>query len=109
MPTRESPPVSQASKKGDCGAGQQVAVSVEDLQDMHNHFQEQLDSGMKELAEKQGKGGLPKAPDTGTTASDVPPPAPDTTAAKDLTDQEEAADQTETQVEQESAGGRDPF
>ena len=70
----------QASKKGDCGAGQQVAVSVEDLQDMRNHFQEQLDSGMKDLAEKQGKGGLPKAPDTGTTASDVPPPSPDTNA-----------------------------
>ena len=94
-----------ASKKGDCGAGQQVAVSVEDLQDMHNHFQEQLDSGMKELAEKQGKSGLPKAPDTATTAADVPTPPPDTAAAKDLTDQEEAADETETQVEQESAGG----
>jgi hypothetical protein len=93
----------QASKKGDCGAGQQVAVSVEDLQDMRNHFQEQLDSGMKDLAQKQGKGGLPKAPDTGTVASDVPPPPPDTDAAKELTDQEKAADETETQVEQESA------
>ncbi len=93
----------QASKKGDCGAGQQVAVSVEDLQDMRNHFQEQLDSGMKDLAQKQGKGGLPKAPDTGTVASDVPPPPPDTDAAKELTDQEKAANETETQVEQESA------
>ncbi len=97
----------QASKKGDCGAGQQVAVSVEDLQDMRNHFQEQLDSGMKDLAAKQGTGGLPKAPDTGTTASDVPPPAPDTSAAKDLTDQEAAADQAETQVKQEDQAGSD--
>jgi hypothetical protein len=97
----------QASKKGDCGAGQQVAVSVEDLQDMRNHFQEQLDSGMKDLAEKQGKGGLPKAPDTGTTASDVPPPAPDTDAAQELTEQEKAADQAESQVEQENAAGPD--
>jgi hypothetical protein len=95
----------QASKKGDCGAGQQVAVSVEDLQDMRNHFQEQLDGGMKELAEKQGKGGLPKAPVTGATASDVPPPAPDTDAARDLTEQEKAADEAESQVEQESAAG----
>ncbi len=93
-----------ASKKGDCGAGKQVAVSVEDLQDMHNRFQEQLDSGMKELVEKQGKS-LPKAPDTATTAADVPPPSPDTSAAKDLTDQEDAADATETQVEHESSGG----
>ena len=30
---------------------------------------------------------------------------PDTSAAKDLTDQEEAADETETQVEEQSAGG----
>ena len=97
----------QASKKGDCGAGQQVAVSVEDLQDMRNRFQEQVDNGMKDLAQKQGNGGLPKAPDTGTTASDVPVPPPDTDAAKDLTDQEKAADQTETQVEQESAAGPD--
>ena len=75
---------------------------------MHNHFQEQLDSGMKALAEKQGTGGLPKAPDTGTTASDVPPPPPDRTAAKDLTDQEATGDQTETQVKQEGAEGQDP-
>jgi hypothetical protein len=97
----------QASKKGDCGAGQQVAVSVEDLQDMRNHFQEQLDNGMKDLAEKQGKGGLPRAPDTGTTASDVPPPSPDTDAEQELTQQEKAADQAESQVEQESAAEPD--
>ena len=97
----------QASKKGDCGAGQQVAVSVDDLQDMRNHFQEQLDSGMKDLAEKQGKGGLPKAPDTGTTASDVPPPEPDKDAAQELTEQEKAADQAESQVEQENSAGPD--
>jgi hypothetical protein len=80
---------------------------VEDLQDMRNRFQEQVDNGMKDLAQKQGNGGLPKAPDTGTTASDVPVPPPDTDAAKDLTDQEKAADQAETQVEQESAAGPD--
>src|ERR1700676_1376918 len=39
-----------ASKKADCAPGKQVAVSVDDLQEMHNHFQEQLDNGMKELA-----------------------------------------------------------
>ncbi len=96
-----------ASKKTDCAAGKQVAVSVEELQDMRNHFEEQLNNGMKALAEKQGTGGLPKAPDTATTASDVPPPPPDTAAAKDLTDQEAAADQTEMQVKQEAVGGPD--
>jgi hypothetical protein len=91
-----------ASKKTDCAAGKQVAVSVDDLQEMHNHFQEQLDSGMKELSSKQGTSGLPKAPDTSTTASDVPPPPPDTTAAKALQDQQSAADQTEAQVVKEA-------
>jgi hypothetical protein len=96
-----------ASKKTDCGAGKQVSISVEDLQEMHNHFEEQLNNGMKALAEKQGTGGLPKAPDTGTTASDVPLPPPDKNAAKDLTDQQATADQTEQQVKEEAAPDSD--
>jgi hypothetical protein len=94
-----------ASKKSDCAAGQTIAVKVDDLQEMQNHFDEQLNSGLGELAKKQGTGGIPKAPDTGTTATDVPPPPPDTTAAKTLEDQQQAADQTESQVKQETAGG----
>jgi hypothetical protein len=78
---------------------------VDQLQEMHNHFEEQLNNGMKALAEKQGTGGLPKGPDTATTTSDVPPPSPDTNAARDLSDQQAAADQAETQVKQESAAG----
>jgi hypothetical protein len=93
-----------ASKKSDCAAGQTVAVKVDDLQEMYNHFQEQLASGMGEMAKKQGTGGMPKAPDTGTVASDVPPPPPDNSAAKALQDQQAAADQTESQVKQETAG-----
>ncbi|MGA2002398.1 MAG: hypothetical protein ABSG70_03395 [Terriglobales bacterium] len=92
-----------ARKKRDCAIDKQVKVSVDALQEMHNHFDEQVDSGIKMLAQKQGTGGLPKAPDTATTASDVPVPQPDPTVAKDLTDQEAAADRTETQVEQETA------
>ncbi len=91
-----------SSKKADCAAGKQVAVGVDDLQEMHNHFQEQLDNGMKELATKQGSGGLPKAPDTSTVPSDVPPPPPDTTAEKTLQDQQSSADQVESQVVKEA-------
>jgi hypothetical protein len=79
-------------------------VKVDDLQEMYNHFQEQLTTGMGELAKKQGTGGIPAAPDTGTQPSDVPAPQPDATAAKALQDQQQAADQTETQVKQETAG-----
>jgi hypothetical protein len=94
-----------ATKKGDCASGQTVAVKVDDLQEMYNHFQENLTNGMSEMAKKQGTGGMPKAPDTGTQASDVPPPPPDNTAAKALQDQQQQADQTESQVKQEVAGG----
>ena len=92
-----------ASKKSDCAAGLTVSVKVDDLQEMQNHFDEQLDNGMKEMAKKQGTDGMPKAPDTGIVESDIPPPAPDTTAEKTLQDQQQAADQTETQVKQEAA------
>jgi hypothetical protein len=95
--------VVSASKKKDCAVDKRVVVSLDVLQEMRNHFDEQLFSGIKLLADKQGTGGLPKAPDTATTASDVPVPAPDTTVAKDLNDQEAAADRAEMQMNQETA------
>jgi hypothetical protein len=91
-----------SSKKSDCAGGKTVAVSVDDLQEMHNHFQEQIDDGLKTLASKQGTGGLPKAPDTSTVAGEVPAPPPDTSAANALQDQQAAADQTEAQVVKEA-------
>jgi hypothetical protein len=94
-----------SSKKADCAAGKTVAVAVDDLQEMQNHFQEQIDEGMKSLASKQGTGGLPKAPDTSTVASDVPPPAPDKSAAKSLEEQDADADKTEAEVKQEATSG----
>jgi len=92
-----------ATKKGDCPSGQTVAVKVDDLQEMYNHFQETITNGMSEMAKKQGTNGMPAAPDTGTTPSDVPPPAPDTSVAKTLQDQQQQADQTEAQVKAETA------
>jgi len=94
-----------ASKKADCAAGKTVAVAVDDLQEMHNHFREQLTSGMGELAKKQGTGGLPKSPDTATSAGDVPAPPVDKSASKTLEDQDKAADQTEAEVKQEAGSG----
>ena len=93
-----------SSKKTDCAPGKQVAVSVEALQEMQNHFREQLDSGLKVLAEKQGTGHLPNAPDTGTVPGEVPAPSPDTTAVKALQDQQATADQTGSEVAREASG-----
>ncbi len=94
-----------ATKKGDCASGATVAIKVDDLQEMYNHFQQQLTDGMGELAKKQGTNGMPKAPDTGTTASDVPAPKPDPDAAKDLQEQQAEADKTEQDVKAEAAAG----
>jgi hypothetical protein len=59
---------------------------------------------LKVLADNQGKSGLPNAPDTSTTAGEVPPPAPDASAEADLEDQQKNADQTEADVKR-AAGG----
>ena len=91
-----------ASKKSDCAVGQEVAIGVDDLQEMHNKFEEQLDNGMKDLSSKQGQNGLPKAPDTKTIPSDVTPPPPDNNAAKTLEEQQSDADKTESQVVKEA-------
>jgi hypothetical protein len=93
-----------SSKKPDCAAGQQVLVAVQDLQEMQNHFREQLDSGLKELAAKQGNGGLPHAPDATQVAGEVPPPVADATAARMLQDQEATADQTERDTSTQVSG-----
>jgi hypothetical protein len=87
-----------SSKKSDCGVGSNITVAVNDLQEMHNKFEQQFDSGMKELSSKQGTGGIPAAPDATAKPSDIPPPPADNTAAKTLEDQQQAADQTEAQV-----------
>jgi hypothetical protein len=91
-----------ASKKSDCAVGREIAIGVDDLQEMHNKFEEQLDNGMKDLSSKQGQNGLPKAPETKTVPSDVPPPPPDNNAAKTLEEQQAAADQTESQAVKEA-------
>jgi hypothetical protein len=94
-----------ASKPKDCAVGKQVAVALDDLQEMYNDFHKKVVDGMEELSKKQGSGGLPKSPDSGKTAGEVTAPPPDSSAAKALTDQQSAADQTEAEVKQETASG----
>ena len=95
-----------SSKKADCTAGSKPRVQVADLQEMHNHFREQIDSGLKMLAENQGKGGLPKAPDTSTTTGEVAPPPPDKDVEAQLQKQQIEADQAEKEVAQAAPAGQ---
>jgi hypothetical protein len=90
-----------SSKPNDCGMGMMPLVAVNDLQEMHNSFREQLDSGLKTLAEKSGTGGLPKAPDTQTAPGEIPPPVPDGNLDAKLAEQQSEATQAEGEVRQE--------
>ncbi|MGB9103482.1 MAG: hypothetical protein WCC59_01880 [Terriglobales bacterium] len=93
-----------SSKQGDCARGSKPAVAVADLQDMNNRFREQLDAGLKQLAENQGKNGLPAAPDTRTSAAaDVPTPEPDKDVQAQLQGLQKDADEAEQDVKQHSS------
>jgi hypothetical protein len=92
-----------SSKGNDCRVGSTLMVQVSDLQEMHNQFREQIDSGLKTLAGNSGKGGLPPAPDTGTSAGEVPPPPPEANVDSALQAQQREANQTETQIQQDAA------
>ena len=91
----------RAGKGTDCKVDSQPQVDLNDLQEMHNHFREQVDAGLENLAKNAGKNGLPKAPDTGTTGG--APPAPDPAAAAQLAQQQKDADQAEAEAKQEAA------
>jgi hypothetical protein len=90
-----------SSKAGDCAADSRAAVQLADLQEMHNQFREQLDSGLKMLAENQAKP-LPNGPDAGArpVAEGTADPLAD--AALELAAQENDAAKLEAQVR---AGG----
>ena len=92
-----------ASKRGDCTIGSQARAQLTDLNDMLNHLREQVDAGVKILAEKQGKDGLPVAPPANPRAVPEGTAAPDPAAAADLQKQEQEADQTEKEVQQEAS------
>ncbi len=91
----------KASRKDECAVGATVAISADDVQEMHNQLRIQMDAGLKELADKQGKNGLPAAPDTKTHDGEVPAPQPDKTVQSDLQDQAKEADAAEADAKQQ--------
>jgi len=90
----------KSSKKSECPIGATVGVAAEDLQDMYNNMRQTMSQGMKEMADKSGKNGLPTAPDTKTTAGEVPAPTPDSNAENDLQQTQKDADAAEAEAKQ---------
>jgi hypothetical protein len=88
----------KSSKKDECAIGATIGADTGDLQEMHNQLRIQMDAGLKELSEKQGKDGIPAAPDTQTQAGEVPAPKPDTNVGSELQQQQKEAAQAEAQL-----------
>ena len=92
-----------ASQKDDCAKDSEVSVSIDDLQEMHNHLREQVDDGLSALSKNQGKGGLPSGPAGNPQANPDGQAQADPNVAGDLQQQQQSADQAEKDVQQ-SAG-----
>ena len=95
-----------SAKQGDCKAGTSSQLQLSELQEMHNRFRETLDAGLKSLAERQDKDGLPAAPDITTSAGEVPQATPDPDAAAELQQQREKADRLEAQAAKANPGSQ---
>ncbi|MGC0777399.1 MAG: hypothetical protein WCD68_09350, partial [Candidatus Acidiferrum sp.] len=92
-----------SSQRNDCASGSQVAVAVQDLQDMHNDFQAKISEGLGKLAENQGKNGIPAGPAAGAKPNPNGQAQPDLTVEVDLKAQQDEASQAEKEVQEASA------
>jgi hypothetical protein len=54
------------------------------------------------LADKQGSGSLPSAPDVHTVSGEVPPATADSIVVKKIKGQQQEADQTEKDIQQQA-------
>ena len=88
-----------SSKPGDCAADSGTTVQLADLQEMHNQFREQLDSGLKMLADNQARG-LPSGPGAGARSVEEGTITPVADAESQLVAQETDAAKLEAQVRQ---------
>jgi hypothetical protein len=95
--------VVSSSQKGDCTG--LVSVSTQDLQDMYNRLHELVDSGLNQLAQDQGKNGVPAAPTARTTVVAAGTSQPDPSAQADLQQQQQAAVSTEQDATTAAGGG----
>jgi hypothetical protein len=92
-----------SGKKGDCPAGAQVEVAVQDLQEMDNNLRAQMDNAVAKLHSEQGQGGLPAAPKSAIAppprpAMDDVPSTPETGVSAMLGQEQDQAAQAEASV-----------
>jgi hypothetical protein len=86
-----------ASKPGNCAAESRIGIGIADLQEMQNQFREQLDLGLKALADNEAAG-LPKAPMSDARVVSEGTAAPAMNAEAQVAAQEADAAELEAQV-----------
>jgi hypothetical protein len=96
-----------ASKQADCPKDSTVSVDLNDLQEMHNSLLASIDSGMAQMKDHPGQGGLPAPPAAdiqGTTQAPYAEAAPaaDPNGAAELDQQAQQGAQLEQQVTAEA-------
>ncbi|HTC48687.1 MAG TPA: hypothetical protein VK722_15280 [Candidatus Aquilonibacter sp.] len=94
----------------ECAKSATVAITLSDLQEMHNQMRETIDQGLQELQTKQGQDGLPAAPPSIKAAQtnsaftrDAPSPDPNVAAEvnRQLTDASQVEKEVLAQAQQE--------
>jgi len=84
------------SKPGDCPVDSATAVSLAALQEMHNQFRHDIDSGLAELSRQQGRHGVPAAGPVGAVE-------PDHNAERELRKAQKAASEADDDITRASA------
>jgi hypothetical protein len=92
-----------ASKQADCAKASTVTVELTDLQEMHNHLLANIDTGMAQMKDHPGQGGLPAPPAEAIQGTTQAPyaaaaPAADPNGAAELDQQSQQGAQLEQQV-----------
>jgi hypothetical protein len=91
-----------SSQRNDCAAGTQLVFAVMDLQDMHNDFRAKLSEGLNQLAQNQGKNGIPAGPPAASKPNPTGQAQPDLTVEADLKTQQDEVAQAESDIQQAS-------
>ena len=95
-----------SSKAGDCPGNSTASIDVTVLQEAHNQFSAQLDSGLSVLASNQGTGGIPSGPRAGAFNSRDGQSRADLNAEASLIQQQQqSANQAELEVQIASTVG----
>ncbi|MFI5366068.1 MAG: hypothetical protein ACHQ4J_10625 [Candidatus Binatia bacterium] len=89
-----------SSQSNDCQPGTQLAVPLQELEDMHNDFRQKIDAGLQTLADNQGKNGMASGPPADPKPVEEGQAQPDTDAAVQLDQQQQDADKAEWEVQQ---------